>query len=72
MSDRGEVNRGEMEGGGVRGGARRRTAIFLWAGSAFCGVFAVRVSTADSNDGWLVGGRGRMLFTVCVCVCVCV
>ena len=61
MSDRGEV-----EGGGVRGrmewrGARRASTL----------LFAVRVCTADTNDGRLVRGGGRMLFTVWVCVGVC-
>ena len=63
-------DRGEMEGGGVRGGMEwrgaRRASTLLWAGRAFCGVFAVRVSTTDANDGRLVRGGGGMLFTVCV------
>ena len=58
---------GEVEGGGVRGGVEwrgaRRAGTLLGAGRVFCGVFAVRVCTADTNDGRLVRGGG-MLFTV--------
>ena len=61
-------DRGEGEGGRVRGGVEwrgaRRASTLLGADRAFCGVFAVRVCTADTNDSRLVRGGGGMLFTV--------